>query len=292
MTTARTPEQARLWQTHPRYDEFADTWRLLGECVEGDGGFLDGTNLVAHPRELHYKRFADNTVDPSVTIGETEKFKRRKRLARYDHLAGLIVDQFVAYQYAKPIRRSLTTPADQPHPLELWWQNVDGDGTHIDDWMRESQYLANVYGFVWTVLDRVDPVRDGAGPTSRADEGGLVLRRYIPLDCLDWLAPRGVLTACKFIEAKDRDSLFDAIPSGGAATVGADQATDVEFRVWDAEQWQVLDGEGALRDQGAHGYGEVPVVIHYARRRPRIPIIGRSLLGDGRLFVTSGLTVS
>lgn len=270
--TTAAPLKRQLWQTHPRYDEWAPTWRLLANAVEGDGGFLDGSHLVAHPRELNYKRDAEGRVDFTTVVSETEKFKRRKALARYDHLAGLIVDSFVAYQYAKPIRRVIDNDAATSAPaLSAWWENVDGEGTHITDWMRESQALANTFGFLWVLLDRATATEPATQDT-RATEPPLVLRRYTPLDALDWIAPGGKLQAVKFLEADERTSLLDTAAPRGT------------LLLWDAEAWTRIDAEGRLVSSGPHGYGEVPVAIHYARRRPRVPIIGRSLLGDGRLF--------
>ena len=38
-------------QKHPDVVTMWSIWQRLGHCYEGDGGFRDGTYLVAHPRE-------------------------------------------------------------------------------------------------------------------------------------------------------------------------------------------------------------------------------------------------
>jgi hypothetical protein len=283
-TTAKQDQQALLWQTHPRYDEWAPTWRLLGEVAEGDGGFLDGRNLTPHPRELDYALDPTGQPDWTAPIGEKEKFKRRKRLARYENFASTILETYTSYQYAKPPARTVTGPSATD--LRRWWEDVDGNGSHIDLWLKTTQALANAYGHVWVVLDRLQPHR---GPVrTRAEEGPLVLRTYVPLDALDWLAPRNRLTAIKLVEAVERTSLFDPSPEAVTFPVSASDRlglTTLQFRFLTETGWEVYDGAGDKVDFGAHAFGEVPVLPFYARTRARLPFVGRSLLGDGRLFL-------
>jgi hypothetical protein len=286
--TFRSSQQALAWQTHPRYDEWASTWRLLGECLEGDGGFLDGSNLIPHPRELNYGRYADGSVNTGVVLGEKEKFRRRKQIARYDNFAAAVVETFVDYQYAKPIVREIRERPGLRHPIEDWWDDVDGAGTSMSDWMKATQVLVNTYGHAWIVLDR-ERADDLGGvrprPRSRAEEGRLVLRRYLPLDTFDWTAPTPTrVTSIKFVEAIERTSVFEPVRP---TPLHEDEALDrwpVRFRIWTPDTWVVLDANGDTTETGEHAFGEPPVVCFYARRRPRVPFVGRSILGDGRLF--------
>jgi hypothetical protein len=287
MSRERLRQRETIWQTHWRYDQFRETWILLGEVLEGDGGFMDGTNLVAHPREINYGRTADGRVNHDIVVGEKEKYRRRKALARYENFGATLVDTFVDYQYAKEVIRVVENDASLSRDLTAWWKDVDGDGTPIDDWLKRTQVLADTYGHVHVLLDRQQRFdRESTAPKSRAEEGPLVLRTYIPLDTLDWLAPHGRMSSVKFVEAVDRKSLFESWITGDARLTGsaADHLPNVEFRIWTESEWAVYDVEGARITEGVHAYGEVPVVTFYARRRPRIPLIGRSLLGDGRLF--------
>lgn len=286
-TPLLAPASLRIRQTHPRYDEWAPVWKLLGEVAEGDGGFLNGGYLHAHPRELNYARDpVTGEVNSDTVVSEKEKFKRRRKLTRYENFAAAVLDTFVDYQYAKAITRTIGQPAPggtprKGHPIESWWEDVDGQGTDMTSWLRVTQVLADTYGHLFVVIDREQDTTTWR-PRTRADEGRLVLRRYLPLDALDWLAPRDRLTAIKFAEATERTSLLDEAPP--APTHAAMDASDVEYRLWTATAWSLVDADGAIKGGGPHAYGEVPVVQYFARRRARIPLVGRSLLGDGRLF--------
>lgn len=278
--------RALISQEHPRYIEWKETWKLLGHIYEGDGPFLDGDGLVAHPREIVYATDpVTGEVDTSEIKGFTAKFYRRQKIARYENFAQTIVDTFVAYLFAKPISRVVgEESADKKrHPLEDWWDDVDGEGTSMSDWMQARQILANVFGHVWIIMDR----ERVTGPAvSRAAQGRPILRSYVPLDVPDWLCPGNKPVAVKVVEAVERKSLFS---STLASKDQGDSATDrsglqVQYRIWDREQWALYDQDGGAVTSGPHGFPECPVVVLYSNRRARIPLIGRSLLGDGKLF--------
>jgi hypothetical protein len=287
-------EQRFVWQTHPLYQAWYPTWRLLGEVYEGDGGFLDGSNLVPHPRELVYSKLANGDIDTTKPPVEKDKFKRRKALARYENFAQAMVDLFVDHQYTKGIVRSFAGAKDAAsaakEPIAEWWKDVDGLGTNIDEWLKQTQVMADVFGHVFVVMDREQP--QDFTPKTAAEEGPLVLRVYTPLDALDWLAPHRKLTAIKFIEAIERKTLqesstFAADANGGAGLDpqrGTAAIPNVQYRVWTGTDWTVYAKDGTRSGGGPHAFGELPIMTFYAKRRPRIPVIGRSLLRDPKLF--------
>ena len=281
-------QQAALWQTHPRYDEFYDTWKLLGHVYEGDGPFLDGSALIAHPRELNYKQTADG-IDKSDVISEKDKFTRRKRIARYENFAQIIIDTFVDYQYAKEPTRSIQknglSGLSAQHPLEAWWEDVDGHGTHITDWMKTHQVLADVYGHLVVVMAQL-PNPSGRPARTLAEQGRFVLRAYTPLDTLDWLADGHILTAVKLIEVPERKTLDERNTNETLQTTTArvEDLQNVEFRLIDDEKWTHWNKSGVRLGGSFHSFGQAPLAVFYSRRRARNPVLGRSILKDPRLF--------
>lgn len=273
-------------QTHPLYDEWVAAWRLCGENYEGDGGYLDGQNLIPHPRELNYQRQADGSVNFDVVTGAKQKLVRRRQLARYDNFAQALTDIFCDHQYAKGVSRTFKNAKRPDDNFLRWIENVDGEGTHLDDWMKQQQVLAHTYGHLFTLMDRGPGLV--AKPRTRAEQGGLQLRYYIPPDALDWLAPRRHLTAIKFAEAVERSSLrepstFSHAYRGSASSENRDDL-NVEYLFYDAAGWSVFSGQGHKTRSGPHGFGELPVAVFYSKKRARIPVLGRPLLRDPRLF--------
>jgi hypothetical protein len=274
-----TDGQRVLVQTHPRYDQWRADWLGLGYVYEGDGPYLDGSALVPHSRELIYAKDLTGKVDFTSVIGQQRKFLQRKTLAHYQNFASVIVDTLVDHQYAKtPTRDIAERGVLGHHPLQRFWEDVDGLGTHIDDYLEFAQTLAHVYGHCFILMDRqenVERAAEGRAPRvrTRASDSRPVLRTYIPVDAPDWLAPAGRLTAIKFIESVERTTLTQ--PSAAVAQ----QAV-----VWDDRAWTRISNNGKRIVSQPHGFGRVPVVTFYARRRARIPVIGRSTLRDYRMY--------
>ena len=64
--------------THPLYALFAPVWRALGDVVEGTGGYLDGTALIAHPREVF---FIEGHTDAVGSAGFNLDLSRQRAMA-------------------------------------------------------------------------------------------------------------------------------------------------------------------------------------------------------------------
>jgi hypothetical protein len=255
--------------THPVYATWRPVWALLAHVYEGSGGFLDGTLLVAHPRE-----WKDHDRDtPSIP---TKKLLERRALARYENVAALIIEQKLSSLFREPPTRRVASGID--HPWLQWTANVDGAGRSLDTWLRDQMRLAMVFGHMVCLMDR----RSDSGPTA-ADAAPLLLRAYSPLDVIDWLQDdAGTLTAIKAVEPLMRDTLAEPF-------------------LGDTLRYRVLEvtAEEAVRsEQGptphdalvpgasvAHRFGTLPVALLYAQRRAFTPLIGQSVLYDPFLYV-------
>ncbi len=271
--------------THPLYDRWAPTWRLLGEVYEGDGGFQDGSHLIPYPRELEYE-IDVNGYETTTVLRERPKFQRRKRLAHYQNYAQVIADTVIDYQFAQDISRSVGSKADDSEitPYEAWLEDVDGHGTHLDDWLEQHERLAAVYGHVWVVMDRA---KTEVEVKSKADQAAPILRAYIPLDALDWIADGRTVREIKFVEAAPRTSLKDAAPVLDTAALtgeALDSGADVRLLIWTETEWRIENVKGEVLERGKHGMGACPVTVLYWRPRARVPFVGRSLLGDPRIY--------
>jgi hypothetical protein len=258
---------------HPVYATWAPVWRKLVHVYDGSGGFLDGTYLVAHPREWK-DHTATNPRQP------TKKLLARRQLARYENVAGLILDQIRAALFREqPTRTVGQSDKSQAHPLEDWWEDVDGEGCRIDDWMSDAFVWSGLFGHVFHYMDR----EAGEPSETAADAGRLFLRLYTPIDVPDWLQnDRGKLTTIKMLEAKDRDSIDEA------ATLSEGSYLE---RVVDQEGWTLREVNARNKQiqvkEGPHPhqFGTLPVVVQYAKRRGLAPLIGQPILGDPNLYI-------
>ena len=285
MPTSDYDERAALIRRrHADYDQWLEHWRQLGYLYEGNGPYLTGTALVPHPREVIYQTGTDG-VETDVPLRETEKFKRRRQIAAYENLAQVVIDTITEHQYVRQPQRSITDTNSAGKEYVEWLEDVDGLGTSMDSWLEIHQTLANLYGHLFVVMDKLPDVLNRPART-KAEEGRLVLRSYIPPDVIDWLVGRnGELRSIKTVDAKYRESILepepidDESPGGPSSTIFTSEGVrELEYRVWDENGWTLYNDDGIPKSQGRHSLNQVQAVVFYSRRRATVPILGRSIL--------------
>lgn len=299
-------------EVHPLYRLLKPTWEKLAHVREGTGGFLDGTYLVAHPREWldHSSRQTDTeTGAVTVTLNPSPKkpspkLLARRVLARYENVASAIIESKKAILFREqPTRRvgpqptPKATPApdpnadpmkakpkpapvvaakpEKPSELEQWWENVDGQGLHIDDAMPMWWDLAATLGHIVLYFDLAG--EQDAAATTAADQPMPYVRVYTPLDVVDWRRDDlGNLVWIKLLEAVQAP----------ASSEDSRSVTSYRVRVVDETSWKLYDYKtGKYIAKGDHKLGRLPVVYLYGKRRALLADIGESVLGDPRNYI-------
>lgn len=275
---------------HPHYVQYAPVWSKLRHAFDGTGGFADGTYLAAHPREWVDYRVPETFDTDGVTVKKwrsnpnpvvpTAKLKARRAIARYENLAGPIIEQKLSALFRQGVTRMLLSSGKdedreklKDHPFTRWEEDCDGYGTPLTDFMKEADRLAMVCGFAILVMDR----QKGPVPASMADQQLPVLRLYAPLDAPDWLLDEnGQLSQIALLEAIPRTSLQDTANLAG-----------YRRRILTETGWQTItrSRQGTTTEGANHDFGRLPVVTLYAKRPALIPWIGQSVLGDPKLFI-------
>lgn len=275
--------------THELYVLFKPVWVQLSHVREGTGGFLDQTNgsyIVPHPREWldHSSTQTDSVTGAKVTRlnpnpkQPSPKLIARRKLARYENVASSILESKKALLFREqPTRRvgeAQSTSSDTQTPLEQWWEDVDGEGTHIDDAMPAWWDLAATFGHVVLYFDL--SAATGTEATAADVPWGYV-RPYTPLDVLDWrVNDNGRITWIKLLEAYQDQPTTQDVP----------MVTRYRVRVVDETSWTVYEYKTGNRVQsGQHNLGVVPVVYLFGKRRAILTEIGESVLGDPRNYI-------
>jgi len=232
---------------------------------------MDGTYLVGHPRE-----YLDHT-NPNP-VKPTRKLLLRRKLARYENIAGAILDQIIAALFREQVTRTIggqkTTEIKNAHPLKDWWDNVDGAYCDIDSYMSDAFALAAIFGHVFHYMDRPDEEE----VITAADEPQPLLTVYTPLDVPDWReSRRGKLLAVRLLESPERTNINEAL-----------NTQRPNERIVTDEYWELqesVNGQTTKR-RGDHGFGTLPIVVQYAKRRALLqPLIGDMLLGKPELYI-------
>ena len=180
---------------------------------------------------------------------------------------------------------------DGPDDLKAWWEDVDGKGTPIDDWMRQTlaPLLLLVLGCIDVCLDHPQ-APPGEEIKTRADELRLGLDKcvaaYILPENMVWwrLDAAGRYLECLVREYQnpadrvDHDKNGNAINPDDAGNLGeAWRRNYVRYRLWSATESILFNYDGSeILGRVPHPYGRVPIVRLVDQPKHRTPHIGKS----------------
>jgi hypothetical protein len=272
MPRIKLPDGRTIDTPHPEWTRQQLRWRFLLDSWEGGEvyrmaiyGFdvhgMPIRNMIRHKRE--YPAAHDSNwglmgrppgTDPSNQATDDDYELRRARTPVPGFVAE-VVDRHLGKIYKKEVKR------DGPTAIMEWWQDVDGRGTSMDQWMAETiAPLLLVLGQIDICLDH-PALPDGEEARSRADEMRLgldaVVATYILPENLEWwvLDERGHYEEVLIREVRDDQS--------------------VQWCYWNEEVYVRYDAEGDLIGSVTdHDYGEVPIIRIFDRRRPRSCNVG------------------
>ena len=238
-----------LEKTHKHYDAFKDGWLFYRRSYLGGQFYRDGNYLLQHS-------FESNAT-----------YKRRKEISYYYNYCTPIIDIFISYLYRRGPERSYGALSPEPVPprrprtlFDSFWWNCDFEGSTLDQFIREAQKAASIYGRVSII---VDTPRVQASTQAEAIEQDL--RPYLvlitPEMLLDWRYAREangkpVLVFVKILETEDTDE-------NGIAYK--------DYRIWTCNKWELWrlrknSSAPELIGSGDVPLGEIPLVNLYNKR--------------------------
>ncbi|WP_158633309.1 hypothetical protein [Tautonia sociabilis] len=274
-----------LGRRHPEWQEHAQRWRWLLDSLEGgeryrqavygfDRRGLPVRNLIRHKREYPDPReagssspipgadpFSPSVISPDpATFATDDDYELRRARTPVPTFLAEAIETHLARIYAREIKRS------GPKALEAWWQNIDGCGTTIDQWMAETVApLLLTLGQLDLCFDH-PPAPAGEEIETRADLVRLgldacVASVILPENMLWWrLDPTGQrYEECLVLE---RHETADG--------------PETRYRQWTAEGSTLYDESGTVLAETPHPFGRVPIVRVFDRKKPRCRNIGQS----------------
>lgn len=309
---------------HIDYTEHQIRWRFLLDSYEGGERYRNAVygqdrrgmpirNLLRHRREYpdpqlypnDFSAFAGGLAalnpgtpmvgggsgpfpgqlgaDPNATAFDDDYELRRSRTPVPEFVAEA-VETHLGKVYAQEVTR------DGPPDLKLWWEDVDGKGTPLDDWMRETVApLLVVLGQLDIGFDH-PKLPDGAIVNTRADEIELGLDRCIayhimPENMVWWRTDRaGRYLAClvrEYVDPSDRvdtDSNGNVIDTEDKGKVAGDWRRQyVRYRLWTDKESILYSCEGSeIVERTPHNFGRVPIVRLIDQKKHRCPNVGKS----------------
>lgn len=219
-------------------------------------------NLIRHKRE--YPAPNDQTyslatgrppgTDPYNQASDDDYELRRARTPVPTKLAD-VIDEHLSKIFKKEIKR------DGPDQITAWWENVDGRGMSIDQWMiDEVAPLLLLFGQIDFLVDH-PAAPDGEKVLTKADQLRLNLDSAVACYVLPHNIPWWRV---------DRFGQYQEVLIREAKDDG-----DVLWRYWDKSGWQCYDSQGGkIGDYTPHPFGRVPVQRVFDKRRPDFVHVG------------------
>jgi hypothetical protein len=179
---------------------------------------------------------------------------------------------------------------DGPPDLIAWWKDVDGCGTPIDDYMRETiAPLLLMLGCIDICLDHPQ-APPGETIKTRADELRLgldkVVASYIlPMNMVWWRTDAaGRYLEClvrEYIDPADRmdhDKNGNAIDPDGPGELGEAWRRDyVRWRLWRCDESILYNCDGSeVLNRVPHNFGRVPIIRLVDLKKHRTRNVGKS----------------
>ena len=279
MSRPKSAAEELIGRRHPEWVEHHRRWRWLLDSLEGgeryrqavygfDRRGLPIRNLVRHKREYPDPR------DVAATIGSVQleggpvdaatatddDYELRRARTPVPTFVAEAIETHLSRIYAREVKR------DGPDRLRAWWADVDGAGTPIDHWMAETVApLLLTLGQIDLYMDH-PPLPEGEAVETQADVIRLGLDRCIAT----YILPENMLWwALDASGNRYEECLVREFHEGDDGPVEV-------FRHWDAESTTLYDAEGEVLLKAEHGFGRVPIVRVFDRRRPRSRNIGHS----------------
>jgi len=267
------PDGRRLDHPHPEWLAHQLRWRWLLDSWEGGEAYRTAVygydphgmpvrNLVRHKREYPSSfepGYSPQTGRPAGTDQATQAtdddYELRRARTPVPTFVAEAAETHLARIYSREVKR------EGASKLTDWWRDVDGRGTPIDQWMAGSiAPLLLVLGQLDLIVDH-PAMPDGEEIRTRADEirlglDGCIASYILPENMVWWRLDRlGRYVECLIREVGDEGRSL--------------------WRFWDESSWTLFDAKGdVVKGPVAHGYGRVPIVRVFDRRRPRCRNIG------------------
>lgn len=320
-TTASKEAEALIRRRHPEYREHHVRWRWLMDSFEGGdryrsaiygyewmGGSLPVRNLIRHKREYPDPRETSTMLGSTYAAGlatgaggagnalsglfgatdqaafaNVDDYELRRARTPVPTFVREAIDTHLSKIHAKEVSR----PADKnPSVLVEWWEDVDGEGTNVKDWMEQT------IGPVFLCLGQIDilvdhpPRPEGATLATKADQSRLGLNRavasYILPENMLWWQREGA-DYCKVLmrelieDPTDEDrELAKSTQRASGERGDALESHPARYRYWDENSWTLYAQDGTIIESGTHPYGRPPIIRVFDRRKPRCRNIGQS----------------
>lgn len=221
--------------TDINYNPRTDEYELLHDSYYGTGRFADGSGLIKHPRE------------------SDSGFGFRKQLAYYLNYTGPILNASIDPIFKDEIKREY----GKSKLFDVFVENVDRQGTRLQEFIRQNATLAKLYGVMYIVVDNVT-------------EFGITLADSIKNRAVPYLTavePKNI----RGYEFNDKGELIKFVYA--SYIMSSDGQAKTRIHTWTPTSWEIKEEAGKVIGSGEHNIGKIPVVQWFGRAARKMDIL-------------------
>ena len=218
--------------SNPRTDEY----EILHDAYYGSGMFASGAAITPHRRE------------------GTESINFRRQIAYYLNYTGPILNASVDPIFKDEIKREYSKSV----LFDEFINDVDREGTTLQEFTRQNATLAKLYGVMYIVVDNVTEFGNSLADT--------LANRSMPY--LTAVEPKNVMNFT--FDDNGRLSVF----TYATYLANADGTVKTHYHTWTPTSWSIKDSDGKTIGEGEHNIGRIPIVQWFgraARKRDILP---------------------
>ncbi|MDD6133298.1 MAG: hypothetical protein PUB49_01105 [Selenomonadaceae bacterium] len=207
-----------------------NNYQLLRDAYFGTGGFANGAYLTKHKRE------------------SDDDYRFRCENAYYLNYFAPIVNALVDPIFKKMPLRDYKSAMDGV--IADFLQDVDGNGTDMDTFIKRAAVMAKVYGVSFIVVDNFKDMNARTMAEVQRFRQYPYLYVVGPEDVQEYGIDRnGQLTFIEFREQESQDN--------GAITY--------RYTRFTRDGWSISGGSSGVKSAGQYNFGRVPVVPLFSR---------------------------
>tara|TARA_R110002153_G_scaffold15730_8_gene55932 strand:- start:3844 stop:5259 length:1416 start_codon:yes stop_codon:yes gene_type:complete len=187
-----------ITDVHPVYSKHLPRWRYFWASFNGGFEYRNsGLEML--------RRYMNEDLQPG------QQYAQRLDYTALENSCKLVVDTYKAFLFRSLPVRALGNLVNLPYTHDFI-DNCDLDGTDLDQFMKEANSLAMIYGHCWVLVDK--PQSDSAVTLEQEIEQGIrpYAQLITPENILDWnyvrVNGRYQLDYLKQKEQEDEDTLI------------------------------------------------------------------------------------
>lgn len=223
---------------HPLYEAYLERWNYFRASYLGGYDYRNPSLGM-----LRKYLFEDDTPG--------DQYAQRLEYTALDNMTKLTVDTYRSFLWrAKPVRTFGNLAEDLA--INRFMEDVDFTGKDLDDFMREANDLATVYGHVWILCTKGQQ----EGVITREQELAANIRPYLklftPENVCDWQHQTQPNGSEKLMYVKTKEWLAE------------DTYRYIEWTLEEIMVSTVMEDDIVSREVYENAIGEIPFIVHYA----------------------------